>query len=92
MMIYLVVIPLGILLAVGIYYGITSSGIMPGSSSEPYRPSSSRSTSSGVFPRVPHARELPQGCLIALILAAAAWFIAWGVLLVIALDLVRSPT
>lgn len=92
-MIYLVVIPVCVLLAVGLYYGITSSGIVPGSSSRPYQtPSSTRSTSSGVFPRVPHARELPQGCLIALIVASIVWFIAWGAILVLALYLLRSPS
>lgn len=88
-MIYLILVPLLVLLVVGLYYGLTSSGMLPGSSAEPYR-SSPRSTSSGVFPRVPHTRELPQGCLIAIILAATAWFIVWGVLLFLALDLVRS--
>lgn len=89
-MLYLILIPLCVLMAVGLYYGLTSSGMIPGPPSEPYR-SAPRSTSSGVFPRVPHARELPQGCLIALIVAATAWFIAWGVILVLALDLLRSP-
>ena len=91
-MIYLVVIPLCVLLAVGLYYGLTSSGIIPGSTDQPFSSSSSaRPTSSGVFPRIPHTRELPQGCLLAIIVAAALWFLAWGVLLVLALDLLRSP-
>jgi hypothetical protein len=91
-MIYLIVIPLCVLMAVGLYYGITSSGMLGESSSQPYQSSPSRrSTSSGVFPRVPHARELPQGCLIALIVAAIIWFLAWGVILFIALNFLRSP-
>ncbi len=91
-MIYLIVIPLCVLMAVGLYYGITSSGMLGESPTQPYRSAPSRrSTSSGVFPRVPHARELPQGCLVALIVAAVVWFLAWGAVLVIALDLLRSP-
>ena len=92
-MIYLVVIPLCVLLAVALYYGLTSSGIIPGSTDRPYQSTSSARSpsSSGVFPRIPHTRELPQGCLLAIIVAAALWFLAWGVLLVLALDLLRSP-
>jgi hypothetical protein len=44
------------------------------------------------FPRVPRLRELPQGCLIALIVVATLWFIAWTVVLVLALGLLRSTT
>ena len=95
MLYYLILIPLAVVMAVGLYYGLTSAGMLGQSSSGRSPSSSSRtptSTSSGVFPRVPHARELPQGCLIALILAATAWFIAWAVILVLALDLLRSPS
>lgn len=91
-MIYLVLIPVCVLLAVGLYYGLISSGMLPGSSSQSYGTTPrARSGSEGVFPRIPHARELPQGCLLAVIVAAVAWFIAWGVILVLALDLLRSP-
>lgn len=44
----------------------------------------------GIFPRVPHVRELPQGCLIALIIAATLWFVAWTVVLVLAFGILRS--
>ena len=44
------------------------------------------------FPRVPQPRELPQGCLIALIVAATLWFIGWTVILVLALGLLRSSS
>lgn len=47
---------------------------------------------SGNFPSVPRLRELPQGCLIALIVAAALWFIAWTIVLVLALGILRSTT
>ncbi|MDP8954630.1 MAG: hypothetical protein M3N37_06895 [Actinomycetota bacterium] len=89
-MIYLIVIPLCVLMVVALYYGLTSAGLLGGQSNEPYR-SPPRSTSTGSFPSAGRGRDLPQGCLIALIVAAAAWFIAWGVILVLALDLLRSP-
>ncbi len=43
-----------------------------------------------MLPRVPRMRELPQGCLIALIVVATLWFIAWTVVLILALGLLRS--
>ncbi len=89
-MIYLILIPLCVLMVVALYYGLTSAGLLGGPSSEPYR-TPPRSTSSGAFPRIPEARGLPQGCLIALIVGATAWVIAWGVILVLALNLLRSP-
>jgi hypothetical protein len=87
-MIFLIVV-LCVLLGVGVYAGLMSSGILPGSEREETR---SFSSGSGVLPRAPHLREMPQGCLIALILAGVVWFIAWGVVLVLALNLLGSTT
>jgi hypothetical protein len=42
-------------------------------------------------PRAPHLRELPQGCLISLIVVATVWFGAWAVVLVLALNFLRAP-
>ncbi len=42
-------------------------------------------------PRVPNMRELPQGCLLAIIVAGFVWFSLWGVVLVLALRFLRSP-
>lgn len=94
---------LAVLLGFGIYAGLMSSGIVPGQRGDPPRsgatrsygnygsPSSSSSSGMfGVFPRVPHAFELPQGCLVALIVAAVLWIVAWGVILVLAFQLLRS--
>ncbi|MBW3610752.1 MAG: hypothetical protein KY438_04395 [Actinobacteria bacterium] len=102
------VIILAVLLAVGLYVSLMSSGIVPGpqaprgndlaASRTSYRNLSgarvgdSDSGVFGIFPRVPHLRELPQGCLLALIVAATLWFIAWGVLLVLAIALLRGAT
>ncbi|MDQ3353020.1 MAG: hypothetical protein M3507_00775 [Actinomycetota bacterium] len=103
------VVMLAVVLGVGLYAGLMSSGIVPRpqweGSDDPdpdadrrtsYRSlSGSRASDSGdglfgIFPRVPHPRELPQGCLLALIVAAALWFIGWTVLLVLAIGLLRS--
>ncbi|MGI9119316.1 MAG: hypothetical protein ACR2G7_04210 [Acidimicrobiales bacterium] len=89
-----------VLLGFGVYAGLISSGILPnersGANLSGIRSSASRTSASsdsgmfGVFPRVPHVFELPQGCLIALIVAAVLWVVAWGVVLVLALKLLRS--
>ena len=42
----------------------------------------------GRFPRMP---ELPMGCLITLIVAGSIWFILWGIVLILALRLLRTP-
>lgn len=40
---------------------------------------------------VPRMRELPLGCLLSLIVASAVWFILWGIVLLLALRLLRTP-
>lgn len=87
------VVILCLLLAIGLYAGLMASGILPGHEREE-RPTGryGYSGDTGIFPRVPHLRELPQGCLIALILVATLWFAAWGVLLIIALNFLRDTT
>ncbi len=101
------VVVIAVLLSVGLYVGLTSSGIVPGAERQE-RPERSgpgfagrtgyptfghdRSNESsagmfGIFPRVPRLRELPQGCLLALIVASALWCIGWTVLLVLAIGL-----
>jgi hypothetical protein len=102
-----VAVIVSVLLSVGLYAALVSSGIVPGPQSgggtDPgvagrtsYRNLSGRRVGQsdtglfGIFPRVPHLRELPQGCLLALIVASALWFIAWTVLLVLAFGLLRS--
>ena len=97
-----------VLLAVGLYVGLMSSGIIPsperakpvdlGGGRPSYRTfggDQDRDAGSGlfgIFPRVPHLRELPQGCLLALIVAAGLWFIGWTVLLVLAVSLLGRIT
>jgi hypothetical protein len=38
-----------------------------------------------------YLRGLPQGCLIAVLAAAALWFISWGIVLILALRILSSP-
>ncbi|HEX2699437.1 MAG TPA: hypothetical protein VHM89_04435 [Acidimicrobiales bacterium] len=40
---------------------------------------------------IPRMRELPPGCLLGLIVAASIWFILWGIVLLLALNLLRTP-
>lgn len=40
---------------------------------------------------IPRMRELPPGCLISLIVAGSIWFILWGIVLLLALRLLRTP-
>lgn len=92
MTIFFIVI-LCVLLGIGVYAGLMASGILPGREPEERRPGTyGYSSGGGVFPRVPHLRELPQGCLIALILVSTLWFAAWGVLLIIALNFLGDAT
>lgn len=94
LLIFLAVI-MCVLFGVGLYMSLVSSGLIPGreeAKSDRPRTFGYSTDSGGVFPRVPHVRELPQGCLIALILASTVWFLAWGVILVIAFNFLRSAT
>jgi len=43
------------------------------------------------FHRPPRLRELPPGCLISLIVVGSLWFIAWGIVLLLAIRLLRTP-
>ena len=39
----------------------------------------------------PRFRELSPGCLLSLIVAGSIWFIAWGIVLLLAIRLLRTP-
>jgi hypothetical protein len=43
------------------------------------------------FNRPPRLRELPAGCLLTLIVVGSVWFIAWGIVLLLAIKLLRTP-
>lgn len=40
---------------------------------------------------IPRMKELPPGCLVTLIVAGSIWFILWGIVLLLALRLLRTP-
>lgn len=83
------IVALCLLLGIGVYAGLMASGILPGQDRDE-RPS--LGGGGGVMPQAPRLREMPQGCLIVLILAALVWFVAWGIVLVMALNLLSSTT
>lgn len=76
MLIFLVIVC--ILFAV-ILYAIFSSGFLTGES-EGFG-----------FNRPPSLRELSPGCLLSLIVAGSLWFIVWGIVLILAVRLLRTP-
>lgn len=39
----------------------------------------------------PRLRQLPPGCLVTLIVVGSIWFIAWGIVLILAIKLLRTP-
>ena len=97
-MIYLIVILIVLLVFAGVYAIVSQVGFLepPGGSS-----SSSSSTYSGGYSgggrmgtatgfRIPHFGELPEGCLLAVILASLVWFVAWAIVLILALRIIRS--
>lgn len=60
-------------------YGIFSSGFLTGES-EGFG-----------FNRPPRLRELSPGCLLSLIVVGSLWFIVWGIVLILAVRLLRTP-
>jgi hypothetical protein len=72
-----------ILFGFGIYVLLVQTGVVPGERQ--------RERERLYAPRAPHLRELPQGCLISLIVVATVWFGAWAVVLVLALNFLRAP-
>ncbi len=66
-----------LVVAIGVGAVLVQNGMLPGASGD------------GV--RLPHLPELPQGCLLALIVGAAVWFVLWGIVLILALRFLRTP-
>lgn len=86
------IVALCLLLGIGVYAGLMASGILPGEDRDE-RPSlggGGFGGGGGVLPRAPRLGELPQGCLIVVIVVALAWFVAWGIVLVLALNLLST--
>ncbi|HET7487249.1 MAG TPA: hypothetical protein VFJ85_04925 [Acidimicrobiales bacterium] len=40
---------------------------------------------------IPRLGQLPVGCLVGIIAFGAVWFILWGIVLLLALNLLRTP-
>lgn len=81
-MIILLIAVLSVVFGLVAYLILLQTGMVPGPSGE-FR--QMRSV------KVPHLPELPQGCLIALILAGLSWFVLWTFVLVLALRFLRAP-
>lgn len=43
------------------------------------------------FHRPPRLRELSPGCLLSIIAVAGVWFLAWTIVLLLAIKLLRTP-
>ncbi len=82
-----------LLFGVFAYFALYQLGVLPGPSSAEPR-SSSAPGSFGARTPLQDAlrdRQLPQGCLISVIVAAGLWFLLWGVVLIFALRFVFNP-
>lgn len=101
-MIYLIVILIvlvvfaavyGILAQIGFLEPPGGSGSSPSSSSYSggYTAGGRTGTGTGTGFQIPHFGELPYGCLLAVILASFVWFVAWAIVLVLALRIISSP-
>ncbi len=84
-----------ILFALATYGILYQIGVIPGSPASEQR--ASAPSGLGLRARTPleqarqGGRELPEGCLIALLAGAALWFLLWGVVLVLALRFLSDP-
>lgn len=81
-MVILIVVVLSLVFGGLGYLVLLRAGLVPGPGGVYREPSSTR------VPRLP---ELPQGCLVALIVAGVVWFVLWSFVLVLALRFLRSP-
>ena len=88
MLTFLLIVFGSLIVGVAVYGLLSQTGVLPTLTDTRERTPSSSPLAEG---RVPHLRELPQGCLIAIILAALVWFALWGLVLFLALRFLRSP-
>lgn len=85
-MIYLIVILIMLVAFAAVYGFLYQSGLLE----SPGQRAASGSGRAEPF-RVPGLGELPQGCLMAIVVAAFVWFVTWGIVLILALRFLRSP-
>ena len=94
MLSFVVILGGSLVVGVAVYGILQSTGVLPSlgettrDTSRDRAPYSSSPLAEG---RVPHLRELPQGCLVAIILAGLLWFGMWGLVLYLALRFLNSP-
>lgn len=82
-MVIVIVVVVLFLVFGGVGYALLfQAGIVPGVGGE-YREARAM--------RVPHLPELPQGCLITLVVAGLVWFVLWTFVLILALRFLQSP-
>ena len=94
-MVLAIIVVVCVLFAVATYYILYQLGVLPGPGASPGAPSGSAVSPFGTRTPLQQARhetrELPQGCLISLLLGAALWFLGWGLVLVLALRFLSDP-
>lgn len=98
-MVPLIIVVVCLLFGVATYGVLYQLGLLPGSPGQVRSPEAPPEPQPRRFdPRTRQdlglsiaRRELPQGCLTALIVGAALWFLLWGVVLVLALRVLSSP-
>ncbi len=94
-MVLVILVVVCILFAIATYYILYQLGVLPGPGASPG--ASSGSTVAPFGARTPlqearrQTRELPQGCLVSLLVGATLWFLGWGVVLVLALRFLSDP-
>lgn len=95
-MVLVIIVVVCVLFGVATYYILYQLGVLPGPGPSPSPPSGSTPLSP-FGARTPlqearrQTRELPQGCLVSLLVGAALWFLGWGLVLVLALRFLSDP-
>jgi hypothetical protein len=97
----ILVVFLCLIVAAVVYAVLAQTGVIPGpvQQSRPggrdeFRLQAHAGRAPSMAPSLARAlrlRELPQGCLISLLVAGAVWFLLWGIVLILALRFLRSP-
>lgn len=88
-----------VLIAIAAYGVFFQAKVLPGAPA-PHRAPEPAGPRPAAVPGPPQAparrrarrlRELPDGCLVTLIIGAIVWFLLWGLVLVLALGFLRDP-
>lgn len=94
-MILVVIVIVCILFAVTACFILYQLGVVPSGPGSTKQPSWTMQRDAGTRTPLQDARrgdrEWPQGCLIALLVGAAIWFLLWGLVLILALRVLSNP-